>query len=607
VSEGSRNGAKIEGARDVLSAVQSPSPSVQYQVQLKWRIKIPLRDGVALNATLYQPEPNPGPCPTIFTLTPYVGQTFHDRGVYFAQRGFPFLTVDSRGRGDSEGSFRPFLQEAQDAYDIVEWLAQQPFCNGKVAMWGGSYAGYAQWAAASQSPPHLNTIVPAASPYLGMDMPMRGNIFSTYLMQWLGLVTGRTSQEKLFADRQCMWNQLFVRHFQAGAPYKTLDSHVGNDSESFQEWIAHPQPDDYWDNYNPTSEHYSQLQIPILTITGIYDGDQPGALTHYREHLKHASDHSRDRHYLVIGPWDHAGTRTPRSEFAGIKLGPAAMVDLGKLHLQWYAWTLKDGARPEFLQDQVAYYVTGAETWRYAHSLDSITSEQLPLYLDSNGSASDVFSSGLLRSEIPAQNSHDLYVYDPSDVSHAQQDADFADALCLRPTFPTDNLTDQRQLYSNQESMVIYHSAPFEQDLEVSGFFKLHTWISIDQPDTDFVVSVYEIGTDASSLLLTADLQRARYRASCREAALVQSTNALCYRFESFTFTSRLIRKGSRLRLTVGPINSIFFQKNYNSGGAVSDESVACARTVTVKVLHGPSYPSVLYVPLARPGDMTHV
>ena len=155
-----------------------------------------MRDGVHLNATVYTPKDQKAPAPCIFTLTPYIAQSYHDRGVYFAAHGLPFLTVDVRGRGNSEGEFRPFIQEAQDGYDIVEWLAQQPYCNGKVSMWGGSYAGYDQWATAKEIPPHLATIVPVASPYAGVDFPMQYNIFYPYDMQWLTLTSGHASQDR---------------------------------------------------------------------------------------------------------------------------------------------------------------------------------------------------------------------------------------------------------------------------------------------------------------------------------------------------------------------------------------------------------------------------
>src|ERR1700727_1624840 len=154
-------------------------------VDFHWNQKIPLRDGVLLSATVYTPRNQKAAAPCVFTLTPYIAQSYHDRGMYFAAHGYPFLTVDVRGRGNSEGVFQPFMQEAQDGYDVVEWLAKQSYCNGKVTMWGGSYAGYDQWATAKEFPPHLATIVPAAAPFAGVDFPMNKGVFYPYDVQWL--------------------------------------------------------------------------------------------------------------------------------------------------------------------------------------------------------------------------------------------------------------------------------------------------------------------------------------------------------------------------------------------------------------------------------------
>ena len=109
-----------------------------------------------------------------------------------------------------------------------------------------------------------------------------------YVMQWLTYVSGRTLQERIFWDGSDYWSPKFLRWHESGAPFDKLDAQVGNPSATFQEWIAHPEPGPYWDQYNPTSDEYSKLRLPILTITGSYDGDQLGALTHYREHLRHA-------------------------------------------------------------------------------------------------------------------------------------------------------------------------------------------------------------------------------------------------------------------------------------------------------------------------------
>jgi putative CocE/NonD family hydrolase len=558
------------------------------RVNMQWSIKIPLRDGVHLSATVYTPRDQKSPAPCIFTLTPYIAQSYHDRGIYFASHGYPFLTVDVRGRGNSEGEFRPLIQEAKDGYDVVEWLARQPYCNGKVSMWGGSYAGYDQWATAKEFPPHLATIVPVAAPFAGVDFPMQENISDTYLMQWLTFTSGHASQDKIFGDR-FFWASKNRQWLESGAPFKELDTQIGNPSATFQLWLAHAHLDEYWDSYNPTAEQYAKLSIPILTITGSYDDDQPGALAHYQEYMRNASPEGRARHYLIIGPWDHAGTRTPSATVGGLTFGPASLVDLPKLHLDWYAWTMQGGARPAFLQKPVAYYVIEADKWRYADTLQAVTAESRAYYLDSMNNADNVLTAGSLGVE-PPKGKPDHYLYDPRDLRVAG----------LEATLDPSDLTAQTLIYAQRGKLLVYHSAPFERDTEVSGFFKLSAWLAIDQPDTDFSVSVYEIRLNGSSILLTSDRLRARYRQSLREEKLITAHTPLQYDFKGFTFTSRQIKKGSRLRLVIEPINSIDSQKNYNSGGEVSSESMKDARPVTVTLYHDHAHPSALFVPMGQ-------
>ena len=580
---GANGGEAVPSANAVTSLPDAA------KVDFRWGVKIPLRDGVHLSATVYTPRGQKAPAPCVFTLTPYIAQSYHDRGVYFAAHGYPFLTIDVRGRGNSEGQTDPLLQEAHDGYDVVEWLAGQPYCNGKVTMWGGSYAGYDQWATAKEFPPHLATIVPVAAPYVSVDFPSRGSIFSPYDMQWLTFTTGHTSQDKIFGDG-LFWGAKYRQWLESGTPFKDFDSQLGNPSPIFQRWVQHPHPDAFWDSYNPTSEQYARLSIPILTITGSYDGDQPGALTHYREYMKNASAEGKARHYLIIGPWDHAGTRTPRAEVGGLRFGDASLVDLPKLHLEWYAWTLQGGPKPEFLKKAVAYYVMGAERWRYADTLEGVTSQSQPYFLDSATNASDILTAGSLGAQT-GQGKPDHYVYDPHDLSFAEHES----------TAETDSLTDQSRLYAQQGKVLVYHTAPFDKETEISGFFKLSAWIGIDQPDTDFLVAVTEIRPDGTSIALSDDLMRARYRESAREPKLITSRAPLRYDFDHFTFVSRRVAKGSRLRLTITPNNSIFLEKNYNAPGEVAAQSMKDARTVTVTLYHDKAHPSALYVPIGQP------
>ena len=121
------------------------------------------------------------------------------------------------------------------------------------------------------------------------------------------------------------------------------------------------------------------MVLPILTITGSHDDDQLGALTHYREFMAHAPASEQARSYLVIGPWDHAGTRTPKAQFGGLTFGPKSLLDIPKLHLEWYAWTMQGAAQPELLRKPVAtrYRVTRRSD-RSTQQSDRSTSQHRP-------------------------------------------------------------------------------------------------------------------------------------------------------------------------------------------------------------------------------------
>src|SRR5690606_28477384 len=144
---------------------------------------------------------------------------------------------------------------------------------------------------------------------------------------------------------------------------------------------------DYWKSLVPTDVQFQALDIPVLSITGAYDTTQWGAIEFYRRHTRNASPAARSNHYLVIGPWDHAATRVPRPVIGGLPLGEESLVDIPRLHFDWYEWVLKGADKPAFLRNNVAYYVSGAETWRYADTLDQATAERQAWYLGSKGKA----------------------------------------------------------------------------------------------------------------------------------------------------------------------------------------------------------------------------
>jgi putative CocE/NonD family hydrolase len=589
-------------ATNIIAQLPSPAPSPAHlpsDYDLRWGVKIPMRDKVELNATLYlpkTPDGSPPKTPVIFTLTPYISDTYHARGAYFASHGYVFALVDVRGRGNSDGEFEPFVNEPRDGHDVVEWLATQPFCDGKVAMWGGSYAGFDQWATAKEFPPHLATIVPAAGAHPGLDYPSSNNIGMSYDMQWFTLTSGHTPQDNLFADQK-FWRTKFLDAYKKHLPFKSLDSFVGNPSENFQRILQHPMMDAYYDATLPTRDQFQKIAQPILTITGQYDGDEMGALTYYRDHLVNASPQARAKHFLVIGPWDHAGTRTPTDEVAGVKFGPGALVDLNDLHRQWYDWTMKTGPKPAFFKNQVAYYLlapgnSGANgEWKYTDKFETLTANPKTFYLDSKeGDANGVFRSGSLNEKQPNHGT-DAFVYDPLDTRRGEN---------VEGTDPKEKTAaiDQTFALSIGKDGLVYHTDPLPTETPLVGCPDVNLWVSIDTPDVDLECDLYEIQPGGTSIALWTDLRRLRYRESLREAKLVKPGEIVRCDFNPGLFVARRLMKGSRLRLVVTAVNSILWQKNYCSGGIVAEETAKDAQTCNVQVYHDAEHPSALQLPL---------
>ncbi len=188
----------------------------------------------------------------------------------------------------------------------------------------------------------------------------------------------------------------------------------------------------------------------------------------------------------------------------------------------------------------------GAENWKYADSLDAIASEHRVLYLDSqNGGSNDAFHSGQLSTRV-STSSPDKYVYDPHDLRFGEQ---------LEQEDITKPITDERYALNLFGDGVVYHSEPFPEATEVSGYVKLSVWMSMDVPDTDFAVNLYEILPDGSSIQLTSDQLRARFRKSLSEPELIKPGAIERYDFTGFTWFSRRISKSSRLRVVIGSPN----------------------------------------------------
>lgn len=273
----------------------------EHEVVLDSNVGVPMRDGVELATDIYRPNA-PGPHPVILVRTPYKKELGELQARFYTRRGYVFAVQDCRGRFASPGEWQPFVNEPRDGYDTIEWLARQPWSNGKVGMIGGSYLGWTQWWAAREHPPHLVTIIPNVSPpdpYYNFPYE-RGAFFLLGAIQWANILekeaTGDLSGRALVQIVSRDYQRL-LRHL----PVIDLDKRVlGKENAYWREWIAHPDRDEYWERL-AFIDRLSDFEIPVYHQSGWFDGDSIGSKLNYQAMVSHGHRYQK----LVLGPWGH--------------------------------------------------------------------------------------------------------------------------------------------------------------------------------------------------------------------------------------------------------------------------------------------------------------
>ncbi len=555
------------------------------EVDIRLYQKIPMRDGINLSANIYTPVSEEKSYPVILIYTPYVNDEAVQRGMFFAKKGYVFITLDLRGRGNSEGEYRPFEKDGIDGYDAVEWISKQDWCNGSIGMMGGSYRGMVQWMTLKNKPKALKTIIPTAAVGPGIDFPKGDGIFGNYTLQWLNFTGGLSRNTNLFGNGD-YWNDKAIKKFKEFVPFKDWDIlALGARNPVFQNWIAHPDFDEYWQNFYPTPKDYESFDLPILTITGYFDGDQPGAMTYYEDHMKYGNVTGKSKHYLIFGPWSHAGTRNPATELGGLTFGADSKLDMMQLHLEWFDWTLKNGKKPEFLQDRVGFYMMDQNRWVYTNQLEQVSNDTLTYYLSSPDSDGKLLiDPGLLSNEKPTNSDTDLIIYDPLDTADRKS---YEGSDYYKTPIPIE-----------EKERVIYVSDILDRDTPIVGRFEVGMNLSLNVPDTDMQVTLYAVNAVGESRFIGQDRLRLRYRESLAQPKLATPGETLFCKFNTPFLTALEVKQGSRFVLTVQAVNAIGLQKNYNSGGDVSLETDTDALKAEISIHHSPENPGYVKIPV---------
>ena len=526
---------------------------------------IRMRDGANVQAWVVRKLANPEKVPTIFKFNIYADSKSDLLTAKMnAKSGYVGVVANTRGKGESRQELEPFEHDANDAYDIIDWISKQPWSDGRIAMEGGSYLGFTQWAAAKHLHPALKTIVPMAAVAPGIDYPDLGNIFMSFSMRWIDYVaTDKNSLNRKRFDDIDYWNQVFRKWYALGKSFRSLDTLSGRASKIFQRWLDHPSLDSYWQNMTAYQTDFSKINIPILTLTGYFDDQQQGAMYYYKEHMKY-DPHAE--HYLVIGPFDHGGVQSfAQKSLMGYKLDSvAAIYNALTLKNEWYNYIFKSAPKPAFLKDKVNFEVMGDNEWKHASSLSEMATDTLTFFLN-NAKNGNHFTLG------KTANSKS-YVKQTIDLSDRSDSSSLVSLMAGVSQAPIIDST------INIYNAVTFISQPMEKPIVISGSFFASLKTMINKKDMDIGIALYELMPDGRYFSLgvsfTRNIQRASYANDRSKRELLQPGKKTTIPINKTFITCKKIEKGSRLIVVLGINKNLDWQINYGTGKNVSDETI---------------------------------
>ncbi len=549
----------------LIPSVTEEDDQRRYVIAKDLQIKTP--DGATICTLVVRPRSNEK-YPSLLTFTIYAdAESNLNEARRTASNGYAGVVGLTRGKGCSPGKVFPYEYDGADAVALIGWITNQPWSDGQVGMFGGSYSGGTAWEAAKGMPVGLKAIMTGAPVAPGIDVPMEGSVFWNFVYPWPFFVTNTKTLDNTTYNDTARWERLNHEWYTKGRAYRDMEKIDGTPNPIFMKWISHPSYDAYWQSVIPYKDEFSRIKIPVLTTAGYFYGGPGGAIYYFTEHHKYLPD---AEHYLLIGPYDHftahRGTISPLgtktiTNISGYDLEPAAQFDLGELRYQWFDYALKEKPRPAILADKVNYFVMGANQWRHGSSLSAISSRHLQFYL----------------SPLQAKaNSYKLSEKETTEDAFIPQTVNLADRSDGDKPPAGGGIVDQSLDTSNG---IKFMSEPIAESVEMSGLFSGELDFTINKKDFDFNVSLYELTTKGDYIQLAPFWVRASYNGHPEVRKLLVPGKRYHLQFQSMRMMAKQIQAGSRIVAVLNVIKESGRQVNYGTGKDVSDETIADART----------------------------
>jgi len=568
----------IKHFRLPFMSIPTSTPNTYEKVKVTKNVVVPMRDGIKLYADIYKPDAaDAGSFPVVLTRLPYgKSETYCamvKHGKYWAKKGYVFVVQDVRGKYASEGTFNPMVNEANDGYDTLSWIARQPWCDGNIGMTGESYYGYTQWAVAPLDHPNLKCIVPGiiSTDRYGACIYNNNAFCMNTMGVWAYEMNARKMNNPLKLDP---WH----------LPLLSMDDDAGIRCEFYRNWIKHPSRDSYWEPINICQKH-DQIKIPVYHWGGWYDVYVAGTISGWIG-VKENSDsaEARKNQWLLIAPTDHEVT-------------PMATHRIGKIDIGKEAWTydriqrffdywLKGIDNGFAKTPRVEIFTIGDNKWRYEDTWPLARTKYTSYYLHSKGHANTSDGDGLLDMRKPGDGPADNYVYDPNDpITISLETGMWSMAKELK----------DRVSVEKRKDVLVYTMPKLKKELEITGPINVTLFAASSATDTDFTATLVDVFPDGYAHMIQEGIVRARYRNSDSEASLIEPGKIYEYTID-LRATSYVVKQGHRIRVEISSSNFNRWDRNPNTGNEFGLDDKVIKATQTI--YHDKKHPSHITLPI---------
>lgn len=596
------------------------------------KVMVPMRDGVRLATDIYRPKNASGPVPIIFVRTPYNFNYWDVRNglpgnltaaLTAVKRGYAYVVQNERGHFFSEGNYDILGPPRTDGYDMMSWMASQPWTNGKVGTTGcSSTAEYQMGIAAMGNPVYAAMNVQSfgagvgrVGPYYEQGNWYRGGAVQMLFIAWLygeqnqvrPMFPANTSQEDLirvskeFDLAQQLppvdWSKA-LWHLPEQDILKAVDGPHGIYADAMPvptggRMIQRTPNDPAW--YKGGLFHDDMaLNVPGLWFMTWYDVSVGPNLELYNHVRKTATGDIGNEQWAIIAPVAHCQyTRATEDTVVGERSMGDARLDYQEIEYSFFDRFLKGDKSPKLdSMPKVTYYTMGMNKWQNADTWPPTGAEPMTFYLSSGGKANSLTGDGTLSTSAPATDKPDSFTYDPLNPVPS-----YGGNVCCTGTAVQAGAFDQRKMEARND-ILVYTSEPFKEGTELSGPIVPTLYVSSDAKDTDFTVKVIDVYPDGTAYNLDESIQRLRYRDGY-DKPLVWMEAGKVYKVTLQPLnTSNYFEAGHRLRIEVSSSNFPRFDRNLNTGGNNYDEDKGVVAHNAVH--HSKLYPSDLVVTVVK-------